>query len=98
MDEGQSITIKIAGREFPMKVSSPENEQVMRTAAEEVNATLAAYEQKYPGRTLDEKMIFVSLNLAMNKIRAQRRFAALSAEAEALKVETSDYLDGINRE
>ena len=98
MDEGQSITIKIAGREFPMKVSSPENEQVMRTAAEEVNTTLAAYEQKYPGRTLDEKMIFVSLNLAMNKIRAQRRFAALSAEAEALKAETSDYLDGINRE
>lgn len=98
MDEGQSITIRIAGREFPMRVSSPESEQIMRTAAEEVNSTLAAYEQKYPGRSLDEKLIFVSLNLAMNRIRAQRRFASLNAEAEALRTETSDYLDGIKKD
>ena len=34
--EGQSITLKIAGKEYPLKARNPEAEQLMRLAAEDI--------------------------------------------------------------
>ncbi|MBR4134702.1 MAG: cell division protein ZapA, partial [Bacteroidales bacterium] len=39
----QSITIKIAGKDYPLKATSPEMEQLMRLAADSINQKLAAY-------------------------------------------------------
>ena len=37
----QSITLKIAGKDYPLKATSPEMEQLMRLAAETINQKLA---------------------------------------------------------
>ncbi|MBQ3985082.1 MAG: cell division protein ZapA, partial [Bacteroidales bacterium] len=38
----QSINIKIAGKTYPLKASSPEMEQYMRLASDAINQKLAA--------------------------------------------------------
>ncbi len=48
---GQNIKIKIAGNEYPLVASSPEMERMM-TAADAINQKLAAYDAKYPNKTL----------------------------------------------
>lgn len=91
----QSITLKIAGREYPLKASSPEMEQLMRLAAEDVNKMLARYTEKYQDKTLEDKLAFVTLQEAVFKISAQRKAQALTDEVEALKKDTEAYLKGI---
>ena len=40
----QSITIKIAGNEYPLKAATPQIEQMMRIAAETIGKKLSAYD------------------------------------------------------
>ena len=61
----QSITLKIAGREYSLKVQSPEMEQLMRLGAESINRTLAVYDQRYPDKSLVDKLAFVTLREAV---------------------------------
>ena len=42
----QNITIKIAGKDYALKVTSPEMEQLMRIAAETINEKLMDYDSK----------------------------------------------------
>ena len=56
----QSIKIKIAGVEYPLKASSPEMEQLMRLAAEAINQKLSAYDAKFPNKSLSDKLSFVA--------------------------------------
>lgn len=91
----QSITIKIAGCEYPMKVTSPEMEQAMRIAAETINKRLTAFDVKYPNKTLSDKLIFIALNETMNKIHSQRDLAKVGNEAAALQKDLEAYLKTI---
>ena len=91
----QSITLKIAGKEFPLMASSPEQERLMRMAAEEINNMLGKYEQKYPDRSLVDKLCFVALGQAANKIKAQQQAKNIAAETAALGQDIETYLKGI---
>ena len=82
----QSITIKIAGTDYPLKASSPEMEQLMRIAAETINKKIAAYDARFPERSLADKLSFVS------RLATQRKMEALADEAARLKKDTDDYL------
>lgn len=97
MSQGQNITLKIAGKEFALRASSPEMEQAMRLSAEQINASLAKYDQKFPGKPLDDKLIFVCLNETVGKILMQNKLSALSVEVTALKNDTDAYLKGIEK-
>ena len=97
MDDGQSITIKIAGREYPLKAKTPEAEQVMRLAADDVNAMLAHYNASYPDKSDVGKLAFVTLSQAVGKITAQRSAARLSADLDALDDRLGAYLAGIEK-
>ena len=48
----QSIKIKIAGYPFPLKVSSPEQEENIRKSASEINRQITAFQSKYPNKSL----------------------------------------------
>ena len=93
----QSITLKIAGKEYPLRASSPEMEQLMRLAAEDVNKMLSRYTEKYPDKSLEEKLAFVTLQEALFKISAQRKAAAIVDEISSLKSDTDAYLSGIEK-
>ena len=88
----QSITIKIAGTDYPLKASSPEMEQLMRIAAETINKKIAAYDARFPERSLADKLSFVALNETVSRLATQRKMEALADEAARLKKDTDDYL------
>lgn len=94
---GQSIKIKIAGREYPLKVNSPEHEEVVRKAADDINKMIAAYQDKFPDKPLIEIMSFVALNVCTSNITLNRQVKDLKAEEETLAKELTGYLDNIDK-
>lgn len=93
----QSITLKIAGKEYAMKATSPEMEQMMRTAAEVINQKLTAYDARYPDKTLVDKLAFVALNESVARISYQKRLSVAAEEAKEMLRETDKYLDSIEK-
>lgn len=91
----QSINIRIAEKTYPLKVSSPEVEQMMRLAAERINAMLAKYNEKFPESSLSDKLAFVALNETAAKIAAQRATASQQEEVKNFEREISVYLNKI---
>ena len=95
--EGQSITLKIAGKEYSLKAQSPEDEQLMRLAAGDVNSMLSYYNANYPNQEDMDKLAFVTLTQAMSKIREHRSAARLASELDALDDKLGAYLAGIEK-
>lgn len=93
--DGQSITLKIAGKDYSLKASSPEMEQTMRLAADDVNKMFANYTQMYPDRTPEDKLAFVALLETVNMLRIQRKAHQLGEEVKALQTEADSYLAGV---
>lgn len=91
----QNIKLKIAGIEYPMVASSPEMEETMRTAAEEINRKFASYDAKYPSKNTLDKLIIVTLNETVNRIACQKKMQALGEEAKALQDGLETYLSGL---
>lgn len=91
----QSITLKIAGKEYPLKASSPEMEQLMRIAADDVNAMLAKFDARFPDRKLEDKLAFVAIQEAVGKLSAQRKNSRIVEEVSTLHGDLAAYLEGI---
>jgi len=89
----QSITLKIAGKEYAMKASSPEAERLMRLAAEAINEKLAVYGSRFPDKTLEDRLAFVALNETVSRINFQRRLSLIGEEVKAFQEQTDRYLD-----
>ena len=88
----QKISIKIADRTFSLTASSPEQEEVIRLAADAINRRLDNYSRKNPGKTLVELMSMVALNECACRISFQRDIDARKAEAEQLGKDMANYL------
>ena len=93
---GQNIKIKIAGNEYPLVASSPEMERMMRLAADAINQKLAAYDAKYPNKTLSDKLSFVALNEAVGRLAYQKRVA--DADAKRLQEDVESYIRNIEKD
>ena len=88
----QSINIVINGKQYPFKVSTPESEQLIRMAAENVNSMLNTYGAKYPQASAADKLAFVSVFEAMRCLMAQKNLASGQKEAKTLEDELAKYL------
>ncbi|MBQ9192646.1 MAG: cell division protein ZapA [Bacteroidales bacterium] len=88
----QKISIKIAERTFNLSASSPEQEEVIRLAAEAINRRLEMYTRKNPGKALVELLAMVALNESFRKITLQREIESRDAEVQALSSELANYL------
>lgn len=93
----QSIKIKIADRTFSFVAATPEDESRMRNGAEGINRALAAYNTRYPDKSLEEKLCFVALNEAIEKLKARERIAEMGKEAEGLQNDIESYLTTIEK-
>ncbi|MBQ9462869.1 MAG: cell division protein ZapA [Bacteroidales bacterium] len=91
----QNIKLKIAGTDYPMVAPTPEIEEAMRIAAEEINRKYNAYDAKYPDKTPFDKLVIVTLNETVNRVAAQKRMQQLGDEADALQSDLDAYLAGI---
>ncbi len=95
--EGQSINIKIADRSYPLKVNSPEHEEVIRKAADDINKMVAKYQDRFPGKGMIEILSFVALNTCMSNITLNRQIKNLNEEEMQLARELEGYLDNIDK-
>ena len=83
----QSIKIKIADREYPLKVSSPEKEEVIRKAAAELNKKINLYQDKYPTKGMIEILSFVALNVSMTNVVLQKQIETFNESETVLAQE-----------
>ena len=91
----QKISIKIAERTFNLSASSPDQEEIIRLAADAINRRLETYTRRNPGKTLVELMSMVALNECACRISFQRDIDARMAEAEQLSRDLAGYLGNI---
>ncbi|MBQ9547630.1 MAG: cell division protein ZapA [Bacteroidales bacterium] len=91
----QSIKLKIAGKEFSLKAKSPEQESLMRRAAERINASLAKYDEKFPQLERVDKLIFVALNESVSALSLREQSEQSTAGLEALAASLDAYLNDI---
>lgn len=93
----QKITIKIAGREYRMNAPTPEDEENIRLATEQINRKISAYLAKYPGRNITDILSFVALNESIGSITLQRRLNAFKEEVDSLEGDMRNYIDNIEK-
>ena len=93
----QSIKIKIAGREYPLKVNSQDHEEVVRKAAEDINKITSIYQDKFPGKSLVEILSFVALNVCTSNITLNRQMKDLVDGEALLAKELEGYLENIDK-
>lgn len=94
----QSISIYIAGRKYSLKATSPENEALIRNAADEVNKKLEQYQEKFPGKNIVELLSFVALNVCKSHLTLKENLKELQMEEDALAKELEGYLDNIDKD
>jgi cell division protein ZapA len=66
------IEANIAGRTIPLKVT-PEEETLVRTAIDEVNARLQQYQSEYAQKDIQDCMLMALLTYAVEHQKAQAR-------------------------
>lgn len=93
----QSINIKIADKSYALKVSSPEHEEVIRKAADDINRKVKLYLDKFPGKGMIEILSFVALNVCMSNITLQRQAKERDDAEIRLAEELESYLDNIDK-
>ena len=92
----QRITLKVAGKFYELKASTPEMERLMRLAANDVNSLLADFDSRFPDRSLEDKLVFVAIQEAVRKFASQKKFSNLSDEVTSLQSDIESYLKGVN--
>ena len=93
----QSITIKIADRPYSLKVTSPEQEELIRKAADEVNRKISAYQDRMPGKGIVELLSFAALNVCMANLSLQDQLKEIAREEKSLADELEGYLENIDK-
>jgi len=93
----QSIKIKIAEREYPLKVTSAEQEEDIRKAAQEINRQIQAYQSRYADKTLVEILSIMALNVCVNNIALNKQIKGVRDAEESLARELDGYLDNIDK-
>ena len=93
----QSISIKIADRTYPLKVNSPEHEEVIRKAADDINRMVTKYQERYPGKGMIEILSFVALNTCMSNITLNRQMKEIADGEALLARELEGYLENIDK-
>ena len=93
----QSIKIKIAEREYPLKVTSTQQEEDIRKAAQEINRQIQAYQSRYQDKTLVEILSIMALNVCVNNISLGRQVKGMKDAEESLARELEGYLENIDR-
>ena len=88
----QKISIKIAERTFNLTAPTPEQEEVIRLAADAIHRRRETFTRRNPGTNLVELMSMVALNEGVCRINIQREMAAKEAEAEQLGKDMANYL------
>ena len=93
----QDITIKLANKPYPLTASTPEQEQLIRRAADEVNRRVLEYQAKTPEGQMLDFMSFAALNICMSYITLCEQLNGMNAEEKKMVKELEGYLKDIEK-
>jgi cell division protein ZapA (FtsZ GTPase activity inhibitor) len=93
----QDITIKLADKTYPFTAASPEQEQLIRRAAAEVNRRVRDYQSRNPEGHMVDFMSFAALNLCISLISMSEQMNNWNAEEAMLVKELDGYLKNIDK-
>lgn len=93
----QDITIKLAGKPYPLTTSSPEQERLIRRAADEVNRRIREYQAQTPEGHMLDFMSFAALNICISYISMCEQMNVRNAEEMMLVKELEGYLKDIDK-
>jgi len=68
----QRIEIKIASRHYPMTINSDEQEMIL-ACAEEINAILKQFEQKYAVSDKQDALAMATIQLALREAKLKKQ-------------------------
>ena len=89
----QSIKVTIAERTYPLQVKSPEHEEMIRKAVDDINRRVKFYLDKFPTKGMVEVLSLVALNVGIQNCGLQKQVdSAMEDEATLLK-ELEAYLE-----
>ncbi len=88
----QSISVVIADRSYPLQVKSPEHEEMIRKAVEDINRRVKFYLDKYPTKGMIEVLSLVALNVGIVNSGLQKQLENALEEEGALLKELEAYL------
>ena len=75
----QKITIRIADRKYALTASSPENEELIRSAAAVINAKLEALAAALPGKNETDRLSLLALNMGIGMLSSKRECDSLKS-------------------
>ena len=93
----QDITLKVAGKPYRLSASTPEMEQLMRLAAQDVTAMVTKFDARFPDSSPEDKLTFVAIQEAAGKLSAQKKMSRLVEEVQALEGDVAAYLEGMKK-
>jgi len=92
----QSINVTIADRSYPLQVKSPEHEEMIRKAVDDINRRVKFYLDKYPTKGTIEVLSLVALNVGIVNCGLQKQLETMAGDEETLLKELDSYLDNID--
>jgi hypothetical protein len=93
----QDITLKVAGKSYSLSAASPEMEQLMRLAAQDVSAMMTKFDARFPDSSPEDKLVFVAIQEAAGKLSAQKKMSRLVEEVQTLESDVAAYLEGMKK-
>ena len=91
----QSISVVIADRSYPLQVKSPEHEEMIRKAVDDIHRRVKFYLDKYPTKGMIEVLSLVALNVGIVNSGLQKQLENALEEEGALLKELEAYLDNM---
>ena len=93
----QDITLKVAGKPYRLSAATPEMEQLMRRAAQDVTDMMTRFDARFPESSPEDKLVFVAIQEAAGKLSAQKKMSCLVEEVQALEGDVAAYLEGMKK-
>ncbi len=91
----RDITIRVGERDFIVKSSSPEHEEMIRKAAGILNARFSTWRSKYPKEDNVAIISIAALNQCMENLSLLRKLEDVRKEIFSEEEELEDYLKNI---
>ena len=91
----QKISLKIAGHTYNLTVSSEEQEEQYRLAAEAINKRFSAYTMSHPGHPAADILAMVALSETAIRVGLQKDIEALKQGEDALERDLEKYIQDL---
>jgi len=89
----RKITVRISGREYCLRASSPESEEVIRKAVSIINQKILNYQKNFAGKSELDLLTFVALNECISNVKSTMKLEAEQDEAKKLSASLDAYLN-----